>query len=203
MDSGLTGTVKAPGATGFFGGGDGINLAGAATIGGASAAARNLISCRCTAVHIFGGTVTVQGNYSGTAADGVTLLGNSGDGVLADNDAVAIIGGTVPAQGNVIANSTGIGAVVRNTAHASSLGNSIFGSGTGSGGQRLGIDLNSDGVTPAPVIHESGYSVRSFRLERSRFLSPFQPFSPGYPDLPETRVPLRTRALFSSLKTNF
>ncbi|MCM3874812.1 MAG: CSLREA domain-containing protein [Thermoanaerobaculia bacterium] len=143
----ITGTVLAPGATGFFGGGVGISLGGSATIGGASAGARNLISTKGTGVGIFGGSVTVQGNYFGTAADGVTPLGNQNNALRVDNDAVATIGGAGAGQGNVIAYSFDASIVVKNTAHATILGNSMFGNGTDSSSIRPPIDLNDDGVT--------------------------------------------------------
>lgn len=141
----ITGTVLAPGAT--FGGGVGIFLSGSATIGGASTAARNLISCHGTGVGIFGGSVTVQGNYFGTAADGVTPLGNQNNALLVNNDAVVTIGGTTAGQGNVIAFSFQAGVVVTDTAHATILGNSMFGNDTDPNSNHPPIDLNDDGVT--------------------------------------------------------
>ena len=139
----ITGTLQ------LGGGGVGLSIGGAATIGGASAAARNVISCNGTDLFIFGGSVTVQGNYFGTAVDGVTPLGNHGDGLRVEGDAVVTIGGTAAGQGNVIANIFGPGVMVRDTAHATIQGNSIYGNGTDpSTNGRLGIDLNNDAVTP-------------------------------------------------------
>ncbi len=143
----ITGTVLAPGATGFFGGGVGISVGGSATIGGTSAGARNVISTKGAGVGIFGGTVTVQGNYFGTAADGVTALGNQNNALRVDNDAVATIGGAGAGQGNVIAYSFNAAIVVKNTAHATILGNSMFGNDTDPASNRPPIDLNDDGVT--------------------------------------------------------
>jgi hypothetical protein len=139
----ITGTSK-PTAAGDsrLRGGVGIDLGGSATIGGDSAAARNVISCDGTGLFIFGGSVTVQGNFIGTTVDGVTPLGNNGPAVRVENDAVVTIGGAMPGQGNVIANSLQVGVVVKDTARVTILGNSMFSNG------RLGIDLNDDAVTP-------------------------------------------------------
>ena len=147
----ITGTVKAPGPGGSLSGGDGIALGGSATIGGASAAARNVISCDGRGLRIFGGSVSVQGNYFGTAADGVTPLGNNSEGVRVENDAVVTLGGTAPGLGNVIAHSFLAGVAVMQTARVTILGNSIFDNGTNDTSSfhgHPGIDLNDDNVTP-------------------------------------------------------
>ncbi len=142
----VTGTTKAP-AIGFNTGGDAISIGGSATIGGATAAARNVFGCNGIAVHVFGGSITLQGNAIGTAVDGTTALGNS-VGVRVDNDAVVTVGGTGTGEGNVIANSFLAGVTVRNTARTAILGNSIFGNGTDPNTiGHPGIDLNNDEVT--------------------------------------------------------
>ncbi len=93
----ITGTVRLEGGTGV-----GITLGGSATIGGTASGAGNVISCSGLGVRIYGGDVTVQGNFFGTGADGVTMLGNNA-GLSVENDAVATIGGTAAGAGNVIA----------------------------------------------------------------------------------------------------
>jgi uncharacterized repeat protein (TIGR01451 family) len=146
----ITGTFKPVPSDSRLNGGDAISLGGSATIGGDSAAARNVISAHGTGLHIFGGSVAVQGNFIGTTADGVTPLGNDGVGVLVENDAVVTLGGAAPGQGNVIADSFLAGVVIKNTAHVTILGNSIVDNGTrdASTNGHLGIDLNDDSVTP-------------------------------------------------------
>ncbi len=142
----ITGTLKP---TSTNGGGVGISIGGSATIGGASAAARNLISCHGTGIDIFGGSVTVQGNYIGTTVDGVTPLANDSVGLSVENDAVVTIGGTAAGEGNVIANSVLAGITVKNTARATIQRNSIYDNGTDPTTiSHLGIDLNDDFVTP-------------------------------------------------------
>ncbi len=139
----ISGTVRPE-----SGGGVGITLGGSATIGGTASGAGNVISCSGLGVRIFGGEVTVQGNFFGTAADGETALGNQA-ALSIENDAVATIGGTATGAGNVIAYSTLAGITVKNTAHAAIRRNAIFSNGndpTTIG--HLGIDLNGDEVTP-------------------------------------------------------
>ena len=90
-------------------------------IGGTSAGARNVISGNTG----FGvgmendGTSgnTVQGNCIGTAADGVTAMGNGSHGVFIIGDAGTsgnVIGGIAPGAGNIIANNGGVGVTVGN-----------------------------------------------------------------------------------------
>ena len=84
---------------------------------------------------------TVQGNLIGTAADGVTPLGNGGDGVGIFSSATGrTIGGKGAGEGNVIAHNGGDGVSIVGDADAV-LGNVIFSNGG------LGIDLEDDGPT--------------------------------------------------------
>ena len=149
----ITGTSNPPLAKGSHSGGNGMSIFtdGSVTIGGNSAAARNVISCQGRGLLINGGVVTVQGNYIGTTVDGLTPLGNNAAGVRVESAAVAIIGGTAPGQGNLIAHNFSAGVEVRNNARATILGNSIFDNGTRDVNTfqgHPGIDLNDDGVTP-------------------------------------------------------
>jgi hypothetical protein len=158
----ITGTFHPP-APGYSGGPGIIIGAGSATIGGASAGAGNLISGSGIGIRIAGGSTTVQGNFIGTAADGVTPLGNGINGISVEDDAVGTIGGAAPGQGNLIAHNFGTGVVVKRNLfsppnvkpHVSILGNSIFDNGTddilafqGRPGIDLGDDCGVCGVTP-------------------------------------------------------
>jgi parallel beta-helix repeat protein len=127
---------------------DGIRLESGAsnnTIGGASAGEGNVISDNGDeGIEIFGiGSANnlVLGNYIGTAADGITALGNAGDGVLHEAGSTNNqIGGTVVGEGNIIAfNAWGIGNIGANTTSNAFRGNSIHSN------NQLGIDL-ADGV---------------------------------------------------------
>jgi CSLREA domain-containing protein len=147
----------------------GLPTGGGVTIGGTTAAARNVISGNpqqgvnvltnpCMAGNTVTG-VTIQGNFIGVDANG-TPLGNGFGGVRLRCGAIGnTIGGTVPGAGNVIAyngaadfNGNGINAdgAVAPTGN-SILGNSIYGNVKLSGGllhAGLGIDLGDDGPTP-------------------------------------------------------
>ncbi|MFB2968826.1 DUF4347 domain-containing protein, partial [Aerosakkonema sp. BLCC-F183] len=117
------------------------------TIGGTTAAARNIISGNNSGgISITGSTATgnqVLGNYIGTKADGTSSLGNSSHGIaIFSNAANNAIGSTTAGAGNTIAFSSADGVSIQTSAGTGNaiLGNSIF-SNTG-----LGIDLGNDGV---------------------------------------------------------
>jgi titin len=130
------------------------------TVGGTTAATRNVISGNSTyGVVIAGGNNNlVEGNFIGTKADGVSPLGNGTAGayagvLVANASSGNIIGGTAAGAGNVIAFSAGDGVLIGSEPSGaynmpagtgnSVLGNSIFGNA------RIGIDLGpDDGVTP-------------------------------------------------------
>ena len=78
---------------------------------------------------------TVQGNFIGTAPDGVTSVGNSHIGVDILASSNNTIGGTNSGEGNVIAFNGETGVRIGFDAGNSVLGNSIFANGA------LGIDL--------------------------------------------------------------
>ena len=78
-------------------------------IGGASAAARNVISGNGR----IGVNVTsaasanvIHGNYIGVDSSGTARLGNASDGVIVGNASGTLIGGVNPGEGNVIAGNT-------------------------------------------------------------------------------------------------
>ncbi|KGM41169.1 hypothetical protein JY96_16965 [Aquabacterium sp. NJ1] len=121
-----------------------LNTSAASTIGGGSAAARNVISGNSTygidvesspsAGHV------IQGNYIGVASDGTTLIGNGSTGVYINAHYVKV-GGKNAGEGNIIAGNGGAGIAVIAGHDNLWYRNSIY-SNTG-----LGIDLNNDGVT--------------------------------------------------------
>ncbi len=115
------------------------------TIGGTTAAARNIISGNFgngVAISITGSNGNVvEGNYIGTGTSGTGAIGNHGDGVRIDSGAANNIIGVL--AGNLIAfNAKGVVVTDNGTVDNAVEGNAIF-SNTG-----LGIDLNDDGVTP-------------------------------------------------------
>jgi len=122
-----------------------INVA-SQTIGGASPAARNVISGN-TANGILlasGAAITVQGNYIGTNAAGTAGIANGANGIFMDFSNNSTIGGTAAGAGNLIAFNVGSGVFIgaNSTVFSTSiLSNSIHSNGG------LGIDLEPVGVT--------------------------------------------------------
>lgn len=117
------------------------------TIGGISAADRNIISGNLTTgislegnwdseIHIFG-------NHIGVGADGVTAIGNGEHGILLTGNANnSLIGGIAAGEANIIAfnGMDGVSLVGANNGNLIR-GNLIYGNGD------LGIDINNDGPT--------------------------------------------------------
>jgi titin len=133
----------------------GIYVQGASTntLGGASPGAGNLISANYEGIWLTNASSwnVIQGNWLGTAGDGISDLGNIEYGVICDAGANHnLIGGTAPGAGNRIAYSQAVqgfgnyaGVRVRDgAANNAILGNSIFANAG------LGIDLGPYGVKP-------------------------------------------------------
>ena len=106
--------INPGGASAFPNAFDGVHIDNAPDniIGGLTATARNTISANNNGVYITGAGATgniVEGNFIGTATDGVTDLGNAVDGVVLDNAPLNTIGGTASGAGNVISgNNRGV-----------------------------------------------------------------------------------------------
>jgi hypothetical protein len=117
------------------------------TIGGNSAAARNVISGNALAGISFTGTTAntatvIQGNYIGVNASGAALP-NGGAGVSIAGPSGVTIGGSAAGQGNVIAFNKGDGVdVTTATSTAVKISQNSIYSNVG-----LGIDLGADGIT--------------------------------------------------------
>ena len=129
--------------------GDGIELANATntTIGGTTAAARNVISANGgRGLYLNSGTSLVQGNIIGSDVSGTSaVLGNAGHGILIESFQTGnTIGGTTNAAGNTIAfnGATGVAVGASSATSHQIRRNAIFGNAG------LGIDLGLDGVTP-------------------------------------------------------
>ncbi len=80
------------------------------TIGGTTAAARNVVSGNATGIDVGGNGNVVQGNFIGTNATGTSALNNNGNGVVLQGVFTNnLIGGTAAGAGNLISgNQTGI-----------------------------------------------------------------------------------------------
>jgi len=118
------------------------------TIGGSAPERRNVISANGLSGIVSNVYVTVQGNYIGTAKDGVSPLGN---GTVFPQPAVALssgmntVGWTFGGTGNaanVIAHNKGKGITLVNNSTGHFRRNRIFDNG------RMAIDLGNDGRTP-------------------------------------------------------
>lgn len=151
--------LNATGTAALANGGAGIHIQtnDTVTIGGSTAAARNIISgntgngitvsTAATATHY------ILGNYIGVGSDGTTLLGNGGAGVYIAASNVQV-GGKNAGEGNIIAGNTGAGVVIASGSNNLVYRNAIYSNGG------LGIDVGNDGVTAntlndarnAPVI---------------------------------------------------
>jgi predicted glycoside hydrolase/deacetylase ChbG (UPF0249 family) len=122
-----------------------LDTSAASTIGGNTAAARNVISGNTTyGIDVVTGPTgghVIKGNYIGVGADGSTLLGNTSAGIYVHNY-YATIGGKTAGDGNTIAGNGGNGITVVSSYYSNFIyRNSIYSNGG------LGIDLGNDGVT--------------------------------------------------------
>jgi hypothetical protein len=101
------------------------------TVGGTSAAARNVISANDReGLQIAGATATenrVQGNFIGTDVNGTADLGNRGQGVIVnagpDNN---LIGGTQAGARNVISGNDASGVLLFNSSTGNTTGNDVL-----------------------------------------------------------------------------
>src|SRR6185436_3998390 len=96
-----------------------------------------------------GNSNVVQGNLIGTKANGVSALGNVGNGINLTGGGTVFntTGGVGAGEANTIAFNGGDGVQVSSAGPSNSIrGNSIFSNGTTN--LHLGIDLGVDGVTP-------------------------------------------------------
>ncbi len=127
---------------------------GTNTIGGTTAAARNVISANKGNGFFGGGSgILIQGNYIGTDVNGTASLGNLGSGIDLNATDGTTVGGTGAGAGNVIAFNVGDGLRLPAFLSGQSAigitnpirGNSIFSNG------KLGINLVSGGETAAGV----------------------------------------------------
>jgi hypothetical protein len=122
------------------------------TVGGTTAAARNLISANEWGIRINGSTATsnvVEGNFIGTNAAGASPLGNEVNGVIISGQASGnLIGGASTSAGNTIAYNTDAGVSVQSGISDAILTNSIFSNGG------LGIELlaGANHNQPSPII---------------------------------------------------
>jgi CSLREA domain-containing protein len=125
------------------------------TIGGTTAAARNLISGNTVdgilIADIGADSNVIQGNFIGTDVTGAAALGNGQFGILTAFTNLNTIGGTAAGAGNVIAFNTSDGVAIGGTfsnVQNAILGNSIFSNG--------GFGISISGNTPTANDHCDG-----------------------------------------------
>ena len=150
-----------------------LSHSGENTIGGAASGAGNVISgndgvgltiLASHPVPTQSDMHLISGNLIGTAADGVTPLGNGSHGVFLDDWASAYVGKTDPGAGNTIAYNGGDGVSTWFIRYVSIRGNSIFSNTV------LGIDLDADGVHPNfPPGHFALLSVPNYPVLTTAF----------------------------------
>lgn len=142
-------------------------------IGGASAAARNVISGNSQSGIGLGGLnptsrtpgTIVQGNYVGTDLTGTVAIPNS-DGVsIIDGNSGNLIGGTNPGEGNLISGNTNNGVNLAsdgNLFQGNLVGTNAVGTGSipghASGGVRVGGNNNTIGATAAGAGNHIAYN---------------------------------------------
>jgi titin len=130
------------------------------TMGGTTAAARNIISGNAVGIWMFGSNNIIQGNYIGTDVSGAADLGNSGDGIFISIGNSNVIGGTVPGARNIISgnDSHGIGVQTisnNNVIQGNFIGTDVTGTAalgnSGSGIEIVSSDSNVIGGTTPPA----------------------------------------------------
>ncbi|MDP8911071.1 MAG: hypothetical protein M3M94_03280, partial [Actinomycetota bacterium] len=123
------------------------------TIGGTTAAERNVVSGNGIGISVQGAAGNViRGNYVGTQADGTAPLGNSAFGIRLTDVGSTQVGGVVPGSGNVVSANGSHGILVdgSGTASATIRGNYVGtkADGTGDlGNAREGIRVQTAGNT--------------------------------------------------------
>jgi hypothetical protein len=134
-----------------------ISSAAASTIGGSTAAARNVISGNTTGISISNGTQSVFGNYIGTDSTGAFDLGNSGNGIDISGGTNHTIGGA--GAGNVISGNNQNGIFISGSATATIKGNIIGLNADGNtalGNSQQGLSLQTTGSVTVGGDHAAG-----------------------------------------------
>ena len=115
------------------------------TIGGTTAAERNIISGNSSHGVVLGSNTVeqkIEGNYIGTDVTGLNPLGNGDAGVFVDQASTCLIGGDPAGAGNRIAYNAAAGIYLYHGSSDTILSNEIYANGG------LGIDLFATGVNP-------------------------------------------------------
>jgi hypothetical protein len=161
---------------------EGVLIEGAPdnTVGGTTAAARNVISANEWGIRVDGSTATgnqIDGNYIGTDVSGALPLGNEIQGVIvSDSASNNTVGGTAAGQGNTIAFNVNYGVDVDSGTANSIVTNSIFSNG------QAGIALNGTTsandaiIAPALVTAIPNATTKTTNVQGSYVSQPFATF---------------------------
>jgi titin len=164
-----TGTVKTPN------GGDGVRIEGAVnavTVGGPTAADRNIISGNggngiavARRVDSAGNVLGVPtynfitGNYVGTDVSGFAQLGNAKNGVLLDHTGILNFVGVGPGGGNLISGNDGNGVDLEGATNSdvegNRIGTNVLGSAplpNGAAGVRIAAGAQTNFVLPGSIV---------------------------------------------------
>ena len=133
------------------------------TVGGVTAAERNVISGnQADGIYVLSAGAVgneIQGNYIGTDSSGAVDLGNADDGIDIQDAADNIVGGTTPGQRNVISGNDGDGVVIE---ALGATGNELLGNYIGTnaaGATDLGNTGNGVRISGAPGNLVGGSAV--------------------------------------------
>ena len=121
-----------------------IEAADSCLVGGPGASSRNVIAANsANGIELTNGAAatTLLGNYIGSAADGLSPLGNN-IGVLIIDATDSQIGGENTGESNLIAHNDSIGVRILAGSGNTVVSNSVHSNGS------IGLDLGSDLVTP-------------------------------------------------------
>lgn len=145
--------------TGFASNGAGgvrLNV-GNITIGGTTAAARNVISGNTgPGILVIIGSSSIQGNFIGTDATGTAPLANGTAGIILDGASTCTIGGTAAGARNVISGNSGDGIWIRNSATSNVVqGNFIGTDATG----LIEISNSGDGLAGVRITASNNNTI--------------------------------------------
>ncbi len=168
--------TNATGTAALGNGGDGVLISSVSsnTIGGTTAAARNIISgngspatfgnsnSRGVELDNAGATGNlIEGNYIGTDVTGTVALGNGGDGISRLTAGPSnTIGGTVAGAGNVIAGNGRVGIWVDASSNELIAGNMIGTNSSGTAALGNGLPSSLPGILRCPARTPTPWAAR-------------------------------------------
>jgi hypothetical protein len=138
------------------------------TIGGTSAALRNVVSNNVSGIVLNTGVTgtDIYGNYIGTNPTGLLDMGNTGSGISINNATGNTVGGTAAGQGNIISGNASTNIVITGTSSNNEVvGNRIGPDANGSNslvsgdGVRVSSGATTNTIGPGNVISDNSIGV--------------------------------------------